>query len=468
MHGGGLDPGWYDYPSLVIEALAPFQLWLDEPSYLAGRLAVVAFGVAGVAAAWWLGSRAYDTTAGFVAAAFTAVATTHVAYSRTAVTDVPFTTLATASLALLVSRRLELAGAAAGLAAAAKYPGVVLLVPLVVVGYREWRRLAVAVGLAVAAFALASPFVLVHAGAAAEDARRVSERAQAGWLGFEGDGPAIVAFADRLWEAVGPALLVAAAALVVAVVRRRRADLVLASFALAYYVTLLPIDAHFDRYVLPLVPVLGALAGSLRPLVPVTLLLLIVPLTWSIRDTRELTRTDTREAAQAWIEERVPAGCARGVRSLGAALRAGGAAARASRPLAGAGPEAGCGRAPKARDRLRRRVGRRRRPGRGGRGRLSRRGALLRRPRTLGDPGLSPRPRRRLRRAVGKHLPPRLDDPPPAEAARDMSRGLAPGHGCRGLVGCDESVTKRPRCLVCRGAFGQDRWDSAARRPIAA
>ena len=307
MHGGGLDPGWYDYPSLVIEALAPFQLWLDEPSYLAGRLAVVGFGVAGVAAAWWLGSRAYDTTAGFVAAAFTAVATTHVAYSRTAVTDVPFTTLATASLALLMSRRLELAGAAAGLAAAAKYPGVVLLVPLVIVGYREWRRLAVAVGLAVATFALASPFVLVHAGAAAEDARRVSERAQAGWLGFEGDGPAIVAFADRLWEAVGPALLVAAAALVVALVRRRRADVLLASFALAYYVTLLPIDAHFDRYVLPLVPVLGALAGSLRQLVPVTLLLLVVPLTWSIRDTRELTRTDTREAAQAWIDERVPA-----------------------------------------------------------------------------------------------------------------------------------------------------------------
>jgi hypothetical protein len=286
----------------VIEALAPFQLWLDEPSYLAGRLVVVAFGVGGVAAAWWLGARAYGVTAGFVAAAFTAVATTHVAYSRTAVTDVPFATLATVSLALLASRRLELAGAAVGLAAAAKYPGVVLLVPLVVAGYRERGRLAVALGLAALVFAVASPFVLVHAGAAAEDARRVSERANAGWLGFEGEGPAVVAFADRLWEAAGPALLVAGAGLVAALVRRRPADVVLASFALAYYVTLLPIDAHFDRYVLPLVPVLGALAGSLRQLVPVTLLLLVVPLTWSIRDTRELTRTDTREAAQAWIE----------------------------------------------------------------------------------------------------------------------------------------------------------------------
>jgi hypothetical protein len=34
--------------------------------------------------------------------------------------------------------------------------------------------------------------------------------------------------------------------------------------------------------------------------------LLVVPLTWSVRDTRELTKTDTREAAQAWIEQRLP------------------------------------------------------------------------------------------------------------------------------------------------------------------
>lgn len=308
VHGGGLDPGWYDYPSLVMELLAPFQLGLDEPSYLAARLVVVAVGVAGVGAAWWLGLRAYGPLAGFVAAGFTAVATTHVAYSRTAVTDVPFTTLVTGSLALLVARRLELAGLAAGLATAAKYPGVVLLVPLVVAGWRERARLGVAVGLGIVAFAAATPFVLIHAGEAWADARRVSERARDGWLGFEGEGPSSAAFADRLWEAVGPALLVAVAAFVVALVRKRQADLVLASFGLAYFATLLPLDAHFDRYVLPLVPVLGALAGSLRAVVPVTLVLLLVPLTWSVRDTRELTRTDTREAAQSWLEQRLPAG----------------------------------------------------------------------------------------------------------------------------------------------------------------
>jgi hypothetical protein len=87
---------------------------------------------------------------------------------------------------------------------------------------------------------------------------------------------------------------------------RRRADVALATFALVWYVQLLPVRAHFDRYTLPLVPVLGALAGRLRALAPVTLLLLVVPLTWSVRDAAELTRKDTRVAARDWIVTHVP------------------------------------------------------------------------------------------------------------------------------------------------------------------
>src|SRR5262249_2935946 len=65
---------------------------------------------------------------------------------------------------------------------------------------------------------------------------------------------------------------------------------------------------HFDRYTLPLVPPLGALAGRMRALVPVTLLLLVVPLVWDVRADRRLTHTDTRVAAQRWIESNVPQG----------------------------------------------------------------------------------------------------------------------------------------------------------------
>jgi hypothetical protein len=77
---------------------------------------------------------------------------------------------------------------------------------------------------------------------------------------------------------------------------------------LVYFADLLTLQAHFDRYVLPLVPALGALAGRMRSLAPVTLLLLVVPLTWSIRDTKELTKTDTRVVAAGWVERHLAHG----------------------------------------------------------------------------------------------------------------------------------------------------------------
>jgi hypothetical protein len=103
--------------------------------------------------------------------------------------------------------------------------------------------------------------------------------------------------------------LIAAVALVVALVRRSsRADIVLGSFVVAYYASLLPLHSHFPRYVLPLVPALGALAGRFRAIASVTLLLLVVPLAWSVRDDARLTRTDTRIVAARWIDANVPKG----------------------------------------------------------------------------------------------------------------------------------------------------------------
>ena len=64
VHGGGLDPGWYDYPSLIFLAVAPTQIGFDEPSYGAARVVAVLVGILGVAAAWWLGRVAYGTAAG--------------------------------------------------------------------------------------------------------------------------------------------------------------------------------------------------------------------------------------------------------------------------------------------------------------------------------------------------------------------------------------------------------------------
>ena len=162
----------------------------------------------------------------------------------------------------MVTRRLPAAGVAIGIAAGFKYPSFILLVLLVVAGWGQRRRLAISAALAPLAFAVTSPFFVVHLSSALGDVRR-AEAGRRGWLGFEDDWPTPIAFLDRLWEGMGP-LLVALLGLTLALIQRNYADKILAAFVLAYFATLLPLDAHFDRYVLPLVPALGALAGRVR------------------------------------------------------------------------------------------------------------------------------------------------------------------------------------------------------------
>ena len=95
-----------------------------------------------------------------------------------AVTDVLLTTLVTVALGLLVTRRYELAGLVIGAATAAKWPGALVLVPLAVAAWGQWRRLAYAGGLALAGFVVASPFAVVHLGEAASDLLARASRAR--------------------------------------------------------------------------------------------------------------------------------------------------------------------------------------------------------------------------------------------------------------------------------------------------
>lgn len=307
-HGGGADPHWFEWPTLVMYLEAPFQAWQHAPAYLVARVVVVCLGLAGVTAAWWVGRLAYGIPAGLLAAAATAVETTHVAYSRAAVTDVPMTLGVTAAIGLALAGRLEWAGAAAGLAAAAKYPGAFALAPLVVVAWGRWRRLALSLGAAAVAFFVASPFVLLDAGHAWRDLRRVEGYHTTGWLGFEHDPPGPLAVLDRLWHGYGPFLAFALAGLAVALWRRTRTDLALAAFVLSYFVFVSLLHSHFDRYTLALVPVLGVLAARSRPLLPLALVSLAVPLWWSASQAHALTRIDTRVVAQRWIEAHLPRG----------------------------------------------------------------------------------------------------------------------------------------------------------------
>ncbi len=306
-HGERLDPAFYDYPSLLFTVLAPVQAPFASPSFLAARLAAVVIGLGGVAAAWCLGARAYGRRAAVTGALTVAAATTHVAYSRMAVTDVLLTLLVTVAIALALDGRLAWAGVAVGLAASAKYPGVLALVPVVVAGWGRWRALACTAGLAVVSFAATSPFVLWNHDEARADLSRVQHLARQGWLGFETDAPSLLGFASRLWHGLGPVVLLAAVGLVVAARSLTRSDRVLVAFVVAYCSYLAPLGAHFDRYVLPLVPVAGVFAGRVGRLAPLAVAALAVPLVWSVRDAARLVSTDTRVVAEEWVASRLPA-----------------------------------------------------------------------------------------------------------------------------------------------------------------
>ena len=77
-------------------------------------------------------------------------------------TDVPLTLGVAVLLPCSSTGRLELGGLAAGLAMGFKYPGVFLLVPLVVAGWKQWRagrRIRRARGRGIPCH---EPFILVH------------------------------------------------------------------------------------------------------------------------------------------------------------------------------------------------------------------------------------------------------------------------------------------------------------------
>jgi hypothetical protein len=275
-NGGYVSAAWevaqgtFDHHGGFVYLLAPFQWPAAAPSYETARTVVLALGLLGVAAAWWLGRAAYGTAAAFVAAAAVAVDTAHVAASREVVAAVPLAAVAAVALALLARGRLEWAGAAVGVAAAIDIPGWILLVPLLLVGWGAWRRVAVAGALA-ALLSVPAWFAL-------------GDRFGGGGRGWP----------TLFWHGLGPVLAVAAVGFIGAVVTRSQADIALASFVVAYGLYLLAAD-HRAAYTLPVVPALGALAGRSRALAPVALLLLVLPLTWSIRDARELRRASTMD-----------------------------------------------------------------------------------------------------------------------------------------------------------------------------
>jgi tetratricopeptide (TPR) repeat protein/4-amino-4-deoxy-L-arabinose transferase-like glycosyltransferase len=342
---------WYFGLSLVgsVSSLNDFrQLLVQHPeeAVILGRWIDAVLGALLVLPAWRLGRRLAGPAAGWIAGALAAFLPAAVLESQLVGPDVLLALLTGGALvaATRIADRGERSdylwcGLAVGLAAAAKYPGALLLVPLVaahvVRALKSGRGpadilfstfLLEAVVVAALAFTAGSPYVVLDAHAAARDIAFERRHMVGGHFGRE-QGRALGFY---LFHAIpaGWTPLVALAALVggvLLVIRRETRPRAIpgAAFALVVLGILGSWTMAAPRYALPLAPLAAAWAGaaavavplpsrtprSLRPVLGLLLgaLLAAWPAARSVREVAFRGREDTRRAAEAWIERNVPA-----------------------------------------------------------------------------------------------------------------------------------------------------------------
>ena len=356
-----LDPGYYLWPGLpfylsrlLLEAAARLRpavsrgsalgLYLGDPGFVHLLFRVV-FLLAGLAAVYLLyrvGRRLFSPPAGLLAAFFLALSFLHARDSRFAMLDIPFTLLAVwfflpAANVLRRGRRMDYlaAGLLLGLAAAVKYYGAVLAVPLLAAhwsrlpsaGKRPPGRLFAALAAAAAVFFIASPYTFLSAAAAFREFRAEILTGQfvagfrllprigtpRGWLHHP-------LFSLR-WGMGLPLALAALAGTAYCGWRAFRngpAERLIFSFIAAFFLVLAFQRSCFIRYTTALIPFLCLAAAVLldrlvprRPGRPLLLagaavLLALEPAARIVRLNRVLSRPDTRLLAGRWLEENIP------------------------------------------------------------------------------------------------------------------------------------------------------------------
>ena len=360
LRTGDWNPHIFDYPTLVIYvhaivAIGRF-LWgalkgewvsLDGFSiaavYTAGRFVAATIGVGTVWLTYRLGTELSSRRVALLAAAQMAVRSLHVRESHFILTDVPMTALTTLTVWLSVRaarlgtvRAYGWAGAASGLAGAAKYTGGIALIAVV----SAWllhersspdrlRKLGAIFGAAALAFVIGAPYTILDLpafldGFAAQFARFAapSHTSDPAWLlyvkhlsppGGRWSVPlALGGLAILLWRSHA---------------RTRWMPVIL--FTLAYFYMLSTHSPVFGRYALPLLPMLclftsvasleavrftARFTPMARPAVQRALvaaavtLLLWGPAAESVRWLDLQKRSDTRALATDWLRTNTPRG----------------------------------------------------------------------------------------------------------------------------------------------------------------
>ncbi|HEY0493827.1 MAG TPA: glycosyltransferase family 39 protein [Candidatus Dormibacteraeota bacterium] len=337
---GTLDPHFANWPHLYMYASAAwlalvkplFPLFGPAAPYLAVRILDATLGALTVLMLYRLGRRAYGDLAGLLSALFLAVAFLAVRDSHFATIDIPLTFACVAGLNAALqlaesdrTRNRLIGGVLVGLAASLKYNGALLLASLAVAQAQHRRpapRTALALTviglLAVAAFVLTSPFLLIDIEAFAVGVGYIfhqlssANQPEIGYIHI----PRLA-----LWYGLDPPLfLLSLYGIAYALVRRSRADWIFLAFVLAYYALLGAGFSVFVRYADPLLPplvLLGARALAdtsarlTRPALATAFAVVIIALPALVHDlayAHLVQQQDTRTQAFDWLSANVPAG----------------------------------------------------------------------------------------------------------------------------------------------------------------
>jgi len=361
LRTGDYSPHWFNYPSLYIyiQALSYIPYFLlsaargygntiPDPApygfYFAGRLMTGLLGALTVPLVYLLASRMFGRKTGLVSSGFIAFNLLHVVHSHYATTDVPMAFLATVSLLFclgalkeLDGRRTVLAALFAGLAASTKYPGALVLAPVLAVqglspsrrgGPALWRRLALSLGTFTGGFLLGTPYAVLELNTFLSSLASVLGHYGGGQPGFEGTNTFSWYLGQTLTSPDAVVMALAMAGIVWAAVKHTRQDLLLLSLALPFYLLVSLWPVRFERNLVPLLPVLAVLAArmlveavawivrrwpslksrQLPVLAGFTTLAVLAPVKGILDFDAALANKDRRTLAAEWVNANLPAG----------------------------------------------------------------------------------------------------------------------------------------------------------------
>jgi hypothetical protein len=391
FHGGNLDPGFFNWPSLYMYLLSAVYGVIfglggvvasfsqdPTPFYLIGRTLTALMGTATIAVVYVIAAEVYGVTVGLLASVFLTVSLLHIRDSHFITTDVPLTFLIAVAVLFAVrywreGRRGDAlwSGLVAGLATSMKYPGGLTLLTLVLAHYLRprpagpmWRwivspTLVLAGGLAAVGFLVGTPYAALTPVAFWRGVTNELREVHTVQFGNEADMPAFLFhILHSIPEGLGLGVsILALGGLAIALRLRGSREAVLLAFPVLYFVVIGSWSSRFERYALPLLPFLAVLAALClvtlakrlrsvggpvlsrwRPGFGLALAagLLVTPevvriVYWHVL----LTRPDTRVVAGEWIERAIPSGARIAMEPYSPAVRLSPAMARAERARLG-------------------------------------------------------------------------------------------------------------------------------------